>query len=109
MREIILEPIPNQSFTLQLDGSSYDITIRTINHGLSEMHIIDVYIDNQPVILGQRLIDQTFVIPYLYLFDGNFFFTTRDNEIANYREFSITQFLYFVSIEEIEAIANGSV
>lgn len=104
MQTIPLQPIPNQSFSLQLGSNNYDIRLRTCESGVTS---VDVIINNIPLLSGQRAVSNFPVIAYEYLTDGNFMFITQNDEYPDYTQFGVTQFLIFADRKEIEAI-NGA-
>lgn len=53
---------------------------------------------------GFRIVNGAPLIPYKYLESGNFAFQIPDNETPNYENFQSTQFLFYATQEEIEAV-----
>ncbi len=102
MLEIPLSPIPNQSFSTQIDSVRYDIVLKEANGTM----VMDVAENSVLVITGARCLADSLVIPYAYLTTGNFFFTTMNDELPYYTEFSSTQTLYYLSPLELAAL-NG--
>lgn len=108
MRQVPLQAIPNQTLSFQDANKNYDLTIRTNNIANAQIMSMDIVIDNVLVIQGQRLIPNYPVIPYYYLWDGNFIFVTENDELPDYNQFQITQYLIYATQTEIEAIINGT-
>jgi len=100
MRQINLRPIPNQSFSISVDGNFFDIILNTTG----DVTVATVYINNVLVISGQRLVAGYPMIPYRYLQNGNFILTTMNNELPYYPQFNISQFLIYASATEIASL-----
>lgn len=110
---MILVPIiniPNQSLTLQLDNNQYDLNINATNDNVdltTGVMSMDISINNNIIISGVRCVSLYPLIPYRYLANGNFIFTTQNFEYPNWRQFGITQNLIYFSKTELETILNG--
>jgi hypothetical protein len=99
MQVISLQPIPNQSFNIQLDNVLYQISVKT---GGSFM-FVDIIQNGTPLVLGMRAVAGTFLIPYEYLATlGNFLIITANEEYPYYTEFGIDQFLIYFSQSDLE-------
>lgn len=101
---IPLQPIPNQSLSVVLDGSSYDIRL----NALTDTMAVTIARDNVTLLSGLRVVSQVPLIPYLYLEQGNFIFTVDDSDIPFYTDFGVTQTLLYFSSEELRVIRGGS-
>ena len=115
MINIPLQAIPNQSFSIRLGDSFYDINLRMC--GASSrvepfyrypIMVMDIIRDNAPVVTGQRCVAGFPVIPYRYLESGNFVFVTDDDNLPDFTQFNITQFLIYVSASELATIRAGT-
>lgn len=106
MIQIDLDPIPNQSFSLVVDQSRYEVTIRLA----VEVMIADILRDGEEVVLGVRCLPDTLIIPYQYLegSKGNFVFLTEGDEIPNYTLFGVTQNLYYLSPTELAELRDAN-
>lgn len=106
MIQIPLQSIPNQTLSINLNDNAYDILIRACNSGASQVMSIDITINNDVILLGQRMVAGTPLIPYLELTDigGNFLLLTDDGDLPDYNQFQISQYLVFATQEEINAI-----
>jgi len=103
--------IPNQSLTLQVDNNQYDLVIHATQDnadGTSGIMAIDVSINNVTILSGIRAVSFFPLIPYDYLVNGNFIFITQNFEYPDWRKFGITQNMFYVSNDELEAINNGT-
>lgn len=105
MIQIPLQRIPSQSLSIQLDGNAYDILIRACNTSTTQIMAFDISINNEVVLIGQRGVAGTPIIPYLELTDigGNFFLLTNDGDLPDYNQFQISQYLVFATRDEIDA------
>lgn len=101
MIEIALQQTPNQSFSLDVDGLTFDITLKTATYTVA-----DVYIGNELIISGTRVMPYRPIVPYEYLLQeaGNFFFITEDGEYPMYDQFGTTQSLVYLTADEVGAL-----
>lgn len=98
MREIQLQRIPNQQFTVNIGNSIWELTIKIAK----KMMFADVYRDNEPIILGTVIVADNPIIPYKYLSGfGNFAILTNNGELPNWELFGITQHLVYLTPEEL--------
>lgn len=104
MIEIPISAIPNQSFSIRLDNSQYDIRIHTCNNIMA----FDIVRDGVEIVTGARAVAGYPIIPYDYLENGNFVIITANDEYPNYVQFGITQFLIYASQAEIGALRAGT-
>ena len=89
--------VPNQQFTSTLDGNRYEIRIVSADSVMA----YDVYINEQVVVEGFRFVNQQLMLPYVYQeVSGNLLLDIPDDETANYENFEVTQFLYFLDADE---------
>lgn len=103
MTQIVpIETIPNQSLSIQLDEVRYDFRFRDIGIMMS----VDVSIDDEIILEGQRVVGGFPLIPYKYLEGdgGNFIFLTELGDIVYWNQFGITQSLLYFSAEELGTI-----
>lgn len=104
---MILVPIaavPNQTFTISLDSNQYEISIFIATNVMA----MDIIRNNIPIIMGQRVVANYPIIPYRYLEDGNFFFTSENGDYPNYTQFNVTQQLIYVSQAELASARAGT-
>lgn len=98
MREIQLQRIPNQSFTVSVGGAVWSITIKIAE----QMMFADIYRDNSPIVLGARIVPDNPIIPYKHLSGfGNFAILTDNGELPNWELFGATQHLVYLTPEEL--------
>jgi hypothetical protein len=104
MRQIPLQAIPNQNFSVSLDMNFYNITL---NQTLGIV-AATVYINDALIISGVRLVAGQPIIPYAYLSAANFYLLTSNNDLPNYTQFGVNQSLVFATASEIAAIVAES-
>jgi len=101
MIEITVQKMPNQSFDIELDGHRYGIEIRTFNG----MTLMSVKIDDKYVKRSVRCCANQRVIPYGYLTKGgNLTWICLDENYPHYSKFGDTQFLYYMTDDELEQL-----
>ena len=101
MRRLELIAVPNQQFTVNLDNRVWDITIK--ENGGNLMATISV--NGERLISSGIVLNGQFVIPFprLSLY-GNLFFTAPNNMAPNWRDLGKTQHMYYMTLEEMEAL-----
>lgn len=92
--------VPNQSFSIVLDGNQYDMSLYVINN----VSAIDIKRNNVDILLGSRIVPNSPVIPYRYLENGNFVFITENGDYPIYTQYGITQFLFYFSQTELNEL-----
>lgn len=103
MLEIPLAAIPNQAFTVALDGHNYAFKIYAIDDCMA----VDLTRDNTLILSGQRVVANFPIIPYGYLENGNFIFDTFNDDLPYYTQFGITQSLIYASALELSTLRAG--
>lgn len=93
-----IKNVPNQVFSITLNGVGYRIMLRTIQ-GLTFM---SVWVNNEALFYNQICTPNNWVNQYNYIsVNGKFYFYCLDDEYPNYEKFGITQALYFLTPEEV--------
>lgn len=101
MQIIDITQVPNQSFTITLEGVRWDLTIKQAETSM----LMDAVADGVSVVTGQRIVAGTPIIPYQYLAqDGNFLIMTENDELPNWERFEVDQVLIYATFDEIAAI-----
>lgn len=102
---IALAALPNQSISVQLDNVRYEMRFSALNNIMA----VDINIDEELILQGQRVVAGSPVIPYRYLESGggNFFFLTEFGDIPYWELFETSQTLLYVTAEELAA-ARGN-
>lgn len=105
MIDIPLAALANQELSIPLDGRRYVITVKEINGGVA----ITIERDTVVIVQNHRLLPLNYVLPYDYVEAGmgNFILSTQNDELADWTQFGTTQFLTYVTQEEIDN-ANGT-
>lgn len=104
MNLINLAAIPNQTISLNLEDSFYELTFKIANLVMQ----VDISRDNEILVQGQRCVPGAFLLPYKYLEKGNFLFSTQDGDYPEYTQFGVTQYLYFFTDAELEILRGDS-
>jgi len=99
---IPLLAIPNQSFSIQLDNDLYTLVIKAA----SNIMAADVIKNTTQLIAGSRIISNQLLIPYPYLYTGNFVLAAQNEQYPDYEQFGVTQYLLYFSQDELEALQN---
>ena len=100
MQLIELQNIPNQIFNIVLNGVDYRIQVKTIQ----DLTFISVWRNGAVLFYNQICVPNGYVDPYNYVSEnGKIFFRGLDSEYPNYRKFGITQWLYYLTAEEVKA------
>lgn len=104
---IPLEAIPNQTLNIAPDSHEYELTVRTMQNGYC---VISISRDGVAIINSARCTSSYYVLPYAYLESdsGNFVWSMPDGEYPQYKNFGISNLLYFVPLSELEAFRNGT-
>lgn len=106
MQTIPLSALPNQNFTVTLGDDAYNFTLNTCVN----ITTITLFRNQTLILSGERVPPLTPIIPYEYLESGNFIFVTKNEEYPIYSEFGVSQFLMYVTQDELTAFrdaANG--
>lgn len=102
MMNIPLQQLPSQSFSAQLNGNGWDFLLKTIE----DTTIVSLRLNGNDIIDGGLAVAGGLIIPSVYQENnaGNFFFVTQANQLPFYTQFSVTQYLIYISNAELEAI-----
>lgn len=102
---ITLQPIPNQTISTTFDGNRYEITFKAAG----DIMAIDMIRDSVVLYRGLRIVAGTFLIPYRYRENGNFFISTSVNdELPNWQLFGTEHQLYYLTASEIAGLRRGN-
>lgn len=110
MIQIPITNIPNQSLSLRLSNSQYDIRIHSCKDNPelgTGIMAFDIVRNNIPIVTGMRAVPGFPLIPAQYLEDGNFIVLTMNDEYPAWRQFGITQQLVYASETELETIRGA--
>lgn len=102
MRVIPLTAVPNQSFTLTIDGVRWVLGIKEAKRVM----VCDVSRDGELILSGSRVLAGETLIPYEYLQSGNFIFITGGDELPDWTRFNASQTLVYLSEAELADFSN---
>lgn len=106
MRIIEIDPIPNQEFSVTVDGNRWDFVIK---EAVSSM-ICDLSLNDEVILSGLRIVSGTPIIPYEYLRrHGNFIILTENEELPYWTQFGVNQQLIYASAEELSLIPETEI
>ncbi|WP_092876775.1 phage baseplate plug family protein [Izhakiella capsodis] len=92
MREIPLNPVPNQRLQIIVADNLWDLTIKAAR----KMMVCDIRCNEKVVMLATRATADAPLIPYTHLaLAGNFAFITEQDALPWYEAFGKTQSLIF--------------
>ena len=95
-----IQSLANQQFTITLDGTNWDFTIKAC----AGVMAVSIKRDGVEVVTGLRAVAGMRLIPARYQEAGNFVFYTSNFELPDWRQFNISQSLIYYSAAELEAI-----
>ena len=101
MQLITIQAVPSQEVIVTLEGNRYKIQIKDAD-GFMTYGVIrngETLLEN-----GTRIVNGSPLLPYKYMEAGNFALEVPDSELPNYKQFGVTQFLYYASQEELESV-----
>lgn len=105
MREIPISAVPGQTLTLTQGNDRYQITLKEARGVMA----CDVSANGTDLVRGSRVLAGEMLIPYLYLeIGGNFILSTVADELPDWQQFGLSQFLYFLPSDELEVIRAGN-
>lgn len=98
-----LQPLPNQTVTVQLNGQSCQIDVYTTSWGL----FVDLLVDNAAVLTGVVAENLNRIVRSAYFgFDGDlFFFDTQGASDPTYDGLGSRYQLYYATASELAAAA----
>ena len=99
MINVPIQNVPNQNFSINLDGNLFKITLKYTNGVMSVSMTINGVdtIDNIRVVAGSPL------IPSKYQEAGNFLLLTTNNQLPIYTLFNVSQSLVYFTAAELAA------
>lgn len=120
MRLIPIANLPNQSLSVSVDNIFYDIRLKQIASSPKIVNGVVLYTEN--VIMASSIIRNNILIqegirivpglplmPFLFQEnnEGNFFLTTANDDYPDYQQFGISQFLYYLTQSELQAVRSA--
>lgn len=99
MIDVGIATLANQALSIQLDERFYEIELREANGVMSAT----ITRDGITLVSNIRVTAGTPLLPYRYQEAGNFIMTTDDEAIPYWDQFNVTQFLVYLSADELAA------
>lgn len=100
MQTIPIQAIPNQQFSIVLDNNRWDISLKTTNGTVScslARNGVSI-VENARAVAGMR------IIPAIYQEAGNFAIISQNQQIPEYTQFNVTQFMIYLSSADLDLI-----
>ena len=101
MNNIPIAAVPNQALFVQLDGRAYTIALHSTG---ANVVAVDITRDDVRLVTGARVMPGAPLLPYRYQESGNFVLVTDDGDLPDYQKFGATQFLTYVTADELDAL-----
>ena len=92
--------LPNQEFTILLNGKNFDLAIRTVD----DISLLTITVDGIKIVDSIKCMPNVPLLYYKYLQSqyGDFIFSTTDNEYPYYTGFSGRYKLFYLTYDEVE-------
>lgn len=102
MNFIELDAIPNQDLTVTLDGARWDLQVQEAAGTMCA----SIQRDGVQIVQGARIAagEPLIAYPYLRAGLGDFFFFQTTEAIPYYDQFGVTQYLAYLTADEIAAL-----
>lgn len=99
MIDVGIAMLANQALSIQLDARFYEIELHEANGVMSAT----ITRDGVVIVSNMRVTAGTPLLPYRYQEAGNFIMTTDGEAIPYWDQFGVTQFLVYLSADELAA------
>lgn len=100
MELVQINAVPSQKFNITLGGNKYDIKIYSIDGAMA----YDMDINAVKIIRGFEMVNDVPLLPYPHQeINGNLLLQISENETPDYTRFGLSQFLYYLTADEIAA------
>lgn len=109
MQQVPITNTPNQSLSFTADGNEYSIRIHTTgdnDEAGTEVMTFDISINTVVIVTGIRAVAGFPIIPSLYLENGNFVVLTDNDDLPDWNQFGVSQYLVYASQAELLAITT---
>lgn len=101
MQTISIDAVPNQSFSVTVDGNRWDFIFK---QAVTSM-VADISLNDELILSGQILVAGTPLIPYRFLQgSGNFLILTENDLLPDWRRFGVDQIMTYASAQEISEL-----
>lgn len=110
MINIPLQAIPTQTLSFQdtTTQTNYFIAIKTCGNPGAQIMSVSISINDILIVSGVRAVAGFPLIANTYLENGNFVILTQNDDLPDYTQFGVTQYLIYASQLEIEAIRSAA-
>jgi hypothetical protein len=104
MRNIPLLAVANQSIVVTIDDARWSITLKACGSVMA----VDVDLNDEPLLRGQRVVAGMPVIPYRRLpvgvlpAAGNFMLMTMEDDLPWWERFGVDQYLVYLTASDLE-------
>ena len=102
--QISITAVANQTFTVETsDGYRWTFKIYEVSGCMAA----DIARDDEPLIVGVRLVAGSPVVTYPRLIGsgpGEFLLITNDGEMPWWEKFGVSQYLYYYTLSELQAL-----
>lgn len=103
MQNIPLSAIPNQQFSIQLDGGFFSLGLFTTRGVMS----VSISLNNQVLLMNTRAAAGALIIPSRYEESGNFVFLTSNFELPDYTKFGLSQSLAYATAADLAVLRQA--
>lgn len=103
MIDIGIAALASQAISIQLDASFYEIQLRESNGVMAAT----ITRDGVTLVTNSRVTAGTPLLPYRYQEAGNFIVTVDDDALPYWDQFGVTQFLVYLSADELAAYRSA--
>jgi hypothetical protein len=103
MQLIPLDAVPNQAFSVRLDGALYALQIKEARGVM----VIDIARDGVDLVRGLMMKGETPLLPYRHMEEGNLVLTTDGELEPFWDQFGVSQTLTYLTLAEVEELRNG--
>jgi hypothetical protein len=100
MMSVPLQQLPNQSFSILLDGNQWNFLLKTAN----DVTVCSLTLNGTDLLDSALCVVGSFIIPCEYQEAGNFFFVTQNQQLPTWTEFTVSQALIYISQTELDAL-----
>lgn len=99
-QQVPIQAIPNQQFTIILDGNTWDFVIKATDGVMS----VTLTRNGAMIMQNMRVVANMRIIPSAYEEAGNFVFVTQNFELPDYTKFNVSQVLLYASAAELATL-----
>jgi hypothetical protein len=100
MMSVPLQQLPNQSFSILLDGNQWNVLLKTA----ADTTVCSLTLNGSDLLDSARCVAGAFIIPCQYQEAGNFFFVTQNQQLPTWTQFTVSQALIYISQAELNAL-----